>query len=157
MKVRVFADGSCVGNPGPTAIGVVFLVNSQVRVVSKYTGYGTNNTAEIKAAILALASIRNKSLSVTLYTDSQLVVGFLSQNWRAKANKKLVSELVSLAIGFKKFKVVKVRAHQKVDSYHSFWNDCADKLAKGAVMSKGNFSKKWNLRREGDFMNDQLN
>lgn len=144
-EVQVYVDGSCLGNPGPIAVGVVFLVKGQVKVLSEYFGFGTGNIAEIKAAILALKSIKNKSLKVVLYSDSQLVVGMLSKGWKAKANKKLVSELLCLASGFKEFEVLKVKAHSNDGSRESFWNDCCDKLAKGAVASKESFSAKWFL------------
>lgn len=152
MKVQVYSDGSCVNNPGETGVGVVLLVNNQVKVLAEYTGFGTNNTAEIKAAILALKSIKNKALRVRLLTDSQLVVGFLSKGWKAKANKRLAAELLCLASGFKEFEVVKVRAHQRDNSHHSFWNNCADCLAKGAVASKEDFTKKWRLNDESGFV-----
>lgn len=147
MEIQVYTDGSCLGNPGKTAVGVAFLVNDQVKVLAKYTGFGTNNTSELKAAVLALKSIKNKSLNVKLHSDSQLVVGFLSQNWKPKANKKLVAELLSLALEFEEFEVIKVRAHSKDGSRHSFWNNCVDKLARDAAVTKEYYSAKWVLKK----------
>lgn len=145
MEVLIFVDGSCIGNPGETGVGVTFLVNNQVKMLAKYFGFGTNNTAELKAAVLALRSIKNKTLTVNLLTDSQLVKGFLSEGWKPKANKRLVAELLSLASEFENFSVTKVKAHSKDGSQESFWNNRADELARWAAITKEDFSAKWRL------------
>lgn len=146
MEVQIFVDGSCLGNPGSIAVGVVFLVGNRVKVLAKYFGFGTNNTAELRAAILALKTVRNKSLAIRLHTDSALVKGFLSEGWKPKANKKLVVELRDLASKFEDFEVIKVKAHCKDGSYYSFWNNRADELARNAAVTKENFDMAWVLK-----------
>lgn len=145
MEVQIYVDGSCINNPGQTGVGVAFLANNQVKLLARYTGFGTNNIAELKASILALRSIKNKALKVNLFTDSQLVKGFLVEGWKPKANKKFVVELLRLALEFEEFTVTKVKAHSSDGSVNSFWNNCVDKLARGAATSKEDFSAKWEL------------
>ena len=48
----IYADGSCLGNPGPMAIGVSIQDNGEeIATISETIGDGTNNVAEYRAAI----------------------------------------------------------------------------------------------------------
>ena len=79
-KVTVFTDGGARGNPGPSAIGVVFydVKNALMSELSECIGDATNNVAEYQAIVRALehlATLVNdtKGVDVTLKLDSQLV------------------------------------------------------------------------------------
>ncbi|MBF0512324.1 MAG: reverse transcriptase-like protein, partial [Candidatus Omnitrophica bacterium] len=55
MKLDIFTDGGCLGNPGPAAIGVVIKEdNKTIKTLSQFIGDGTNNIAEYTALIRAL-------------------------------------------------------------------------------------------------------
>ena len=131
MKVEIWTDGACPGNPGPMGIGVVMRVNGneQLRTISRNLGYGTNNQAEILAVIHALRNLPCKieEAEVTLHTDSQLIHGWLMLGWKVKANRELVGEMKCLAALCKSFKVVKVKGH--AGDRH---NELADHLARQA-------------------------
>ncbi len=84
--LRIYTDGACRGNPGPSAIAFVILDdrNEPIQERSKYVGIGTNNQAEYKALILALKSALNFGTEVKCYSDSNLLVNQMNGNWRVK-------------------------------------------------------------------------
>ena len=88
MRLEIYTDGACSGNPGPAAIGAV-IRNEQRKVlveISQYIGQGTNNQAEYQAVIAALkAAITFKPTEVTLYVDSELVARQLAGIYRVKS------------------------------------------------------------------------
>jgi len=54
MKLEIFTDGGCSGNPGPAAIGVVIKDGDKtIKTLSRAIGHGTNNIAEYTALIVA--------------------------------------------------------------------------------------------------------
>ena len=65
-KIIIYTDGGSRGNPGPSAIGVVFC-NEKGEVIKKYSekiGEATNNEAEYQAVIFAM-----KKFKATLATN----------------------------------------------------------------------------------------
>ena len=128
-RVTIYTDGACSGNPGPAGIGVVLICNGHKKEISQYIGQATNNIAEIKAVIVGLSSLKHPEKScVRLYTDSQWVVGVLTQNWKVKKNVKLVEEARKLAARVGKLDVVKVKGHAGNE-----FNELADRLARNAI------------------------
>ena len=106
-KVELFVDGACSGNPGPAGIGVVLKCGKLHREFSRYIGYATNNIAKIAAVIEGIKLLKLPAQTeVTIYTDSQLVDGFLTKNWMAKCNYGLVEELKNLLQQCRNFKVI---------------------------------------------------
>jgi ribonuclease HI len=75
MKLEIFTDGGCSGNPGPAAIGVVIKNGSKtVKTLGLPIGQGTNNTAEYTALIYALQeALILKADEVSIKTDSELM------------------------------------------------------------------------------------
>ena len=79
--INVFTDGGARGNPGPSAIGVYIENERQNKIAGfgKTIGIATNNVAEYKAVIEALAWIienkKNFSKDAKIYfnLDSKLV------------------------------------------------------------------------------------
>lgn len=87
MRVHVYTDGACWGNPGPAAIGAVIKDDSQkiLKQISQYIGKGTNNQAEYKAVIAGLSAALNLQASeVVLYLDSELILKQLAGEYRVK-------------------------------------------------------------------------
>src|SRR5690606_6355581 len=70
-----YTDGACSGNPGPAAWGAVVLApgGEEVAAHSGFIGFGTNQIAEIKAAIEGL-SRTPEGAEVELVSDSQYVL-----------------------------------------------------------------------------------
>lgn len=87
----VYSDGGCRGNPGPSAIGMVFFDENKNKIAEhkECIGDGTNNQAEYKALIkaleLATAHCRKKLIC---FSDSELLIKQLSGAYRIK-NEKL--------------------------------------------------------------------
>jgi ribonuclease HI len=97
-------------------------------------GYVTNNQAEFLALKHALIELQTRGLSEhpnKILTDSQLIVGIFSQNWRARANLDLVVEIRSLLKEFPQLTFAYVRGHNGNQG-----NELADSLAQDAADSQ---------------------
>ena len=69
-------DGGCLGNPGPSGIGVVIsgLADGPVRI-AKWIGHQDNNVAEYAALMEALQyAVSLKARKLHVFSDSQVVV-----------------------------------------------------------------------------------
>ncbi len=89
----VYADGSCLGNPGPGGWAAVIVKPGGV----SNTIFGgdpatTNNRMELTAAIEGLRIIPNGT-RVVLRTDSQYVVKTMTLGWKRKQNIDLWEKL----------------------------------------------------------------
>lgn len=79
---HVHSDGGCSGNPGPAGFGVVVVAPSGgVLENSGFIGHGTNQIAEVVAAIEGL-SLTPVGAEVILFSDSQYTLKGISE-WRA--------------------------------------------------------------------------
>ena len=140
-KIEVYADGCCLGNPGPGGYGAVMLHDEHRRELSGGFKHTTNNRMEILAVIIALESIKEKC-HVTLHSDSQYVVKAINEgwaeNWKSRGwktagnkpamNPDLWQRLLRVCLDHKvEFKWVK--GHSGVVE-----NERADVLAKDAAM-----------------------
>jgi ribonuclease HI len=125
-----YADGSCIGNPGPGGWGVLLIeADGSTRELSGFERSTTNNRMEITAAIQALRAFPH-STELTLHSDSQYLVKTMTLGWKRRENLDLWRELD------------KEVAHRKV---HWEWvrghagdplNDRADELARAAALRK---------------------
>lgn len=96
MKVEIYTDGACSGNPGPGGWGVLLRYEKHEKTLKGGEADTTNNRMELQAAIEGLAALK-KSCTVKLTTDSVYVRNGITQwikqwqknNWRT-ANKKPV-------------------------------------------------------------------
>ena len=71
-----YVDGGCLGNPGPSGIGVVIsgVADGPVRI-AKWIGHQDNNVAEYAALMEALQyAIARKARKLHVYSDSEVVV-----------------------------------------------------------------------------------
>lgn len=86
VTVKIYTDGSCLGNPGPGGWAALLISGPHRKEISggQYDAT-TNNEMEMTAVYEALRCLRQTS-SVTIYTDSQLVIGWLSLDWTCKKN-----------------------------------------------------------------------
>ncbi|HLX05878.1 MAG TPA: ribonuclease H [Candidatus Binatus sp.] len=85
----VYADGSCLGNPGPGGWGVV--VRNSDGVVTELNGHEdatTNNRMELTGAIEGLRATPNGA-EVLLRSDSQYVVKTMTLHWKRNKNQDL--------------------------------------------------------------------
>lgn len=139
MKVHVYVDGACSGNPGPMGVGCLVYVerdgkNSDRQELSEHKGDGTNQRAELLAvsAGLTLASRFGKLHETIVYTDSEYAIGLLSLGWKARANQALVAQVRNECAVFPKLRFVKVKGHSGI--VENEWVDAAAKraIAQGA-------------------------
>ncbi len=94
--LKIWTDGSCLGNPGPG--GWAFVATDGKNIAERSGGERdtTNNRMELMAVYRALSAAKNHS-SVEIHTDSQYVKNGMQtwlknwkkNNWRT-ANKKPV-------------------------------------------------------------------
>jgi ribonuclease HI len=120
--ILVYADGSCLGNPGPGGWGVVILQKGGARDYSGGDPNTTNNRMEITAVIEALRRVPGGS-RVIVRTDSQYVINTINAHWKRKANVDLWQELdADIARHTVRFEWVKGHAGHPM-------NERADRLA----------------------------
>ena len=85
VKIQIYSDGACRGNPGPGGWGVLLCYNGTERELSGAVTDTTNNRMELLAAIMGLEALTRPS-AVALTTDSQYVKNGIT-NWLAKWKK----------------------------------------------------------------------
>ena len=136
MKLKIYTDGACSGNPGKGGWAAIILDNnSNQSSISGSENNTTNNRMELMAPIMALKKIKKKS-EITIFTDSKYVkdgiTGWIKKwkvnNWKS-SNKKSVKNKdlwIKLDNSCLKHRVtwrwVKAHAGNK-------YNSLADKLA----------------------------
>jgi ribonuclease HI len=109
-KVIAFTDGASSNNQNAQArrggwAAVLMLVNEQNQRDERPAAYkelsgkvdgATNNQMELEAIRQVLLSFKRDGVSVSIYTDSEYVIGVLSKNWKVKQNIELVAEIKKL-------------------------------------------------------------
>ena len=137
MKIEIYTDGACSGNPGIGGWGAVILIDNQ-NPINLHGGLNatTNNQMELTAVIKALQYFY-ESKSIKIFTDSKYVMNGMNQwieNWKRNgwktANKKPVKNKdlwVELDLALSKHKIdwewVKGHAGNQ-------YNEIADSLAR---------------------------
>ena len=102
MKLKIYADGAPRGNPGPSAIAFMILIEEENYLLEKRSGYvgiRTNNQAEYEALISALNCAINFSSQAACYSDSALVVNQI--NGRIKIIDAKMRRLWRKLVGIK--------------------------------------------------------
>jgi ribonuclease HI len=88
-NILVYADGSCLGNPGPGGWGVIVIGPGDARrEINGFDPSTTNNRMEITAALEGLRATAPGS-SVVLRSDSQYVIYTLTKGWKRNKNHDL--------------------------------------------------------------------
>ena len=94
MKLKIYTDGACSGNPGKGGWAAIILEGNNQSSISGSVNKTTNNRMELMAAIMALQKIKKKS-EVTIFTDSRYVKDGITEwikkwklnNWK-NSNKR---------------------------------------------------------------------
>lgn len=92
FDVTIHTDGACSGNPGPGGWAAVLSAGQHHKEIAGRVAHTTNNEMELVAVLEALRAIKHTGLSVAIYTDSQLVIGWLTGAYKVKADH--IAELV---------------------------------------------------------------
>ena len=80
-RVRLFADGSCHGNPGPGGWAALLEYDGRRRELSGAEPATTNNRMELRAVIEGLGALR-EPCEVEVWSDSRYVVDGMT-SWLA--------------------------------------------------------------------------
>jgi ribonuclease HI len=121
-EILAYADGSCLGNPGPGGWGVVIVGREGTGEYSGGDPHTTNNRMEITAAIEALRRLP-AGARVVLRSDSQYLVNTINSRWKRNANTDLWKELDD-ELARRRVRLEWVRGHAG-----DALNDRADRLA----------------------------
>jgi len=75
-ELVAYVDGGCLGNPGPSGIGVVIDGSETGPIrIAKWIGHQDNNVAEYAALMEALQyAVSLKARKLHVFSDSQVVV-----------------------------------------------------------------------------------
>lgn len=142
-KVTIYTDGGARGNPGPAALGVLFLGEKGqiLKEYSQYLGEKTNNEAEYLALIFALKKAKAlfgkekiESLPIDLKSDSELLIKQMKGEYKIKTSaiQNLFLEAWNLKIEFKNLKFYSVSREE---------NKRADKLVNEALDNQAETQK----------------
>jgi ribonuclease HI len=99
MRVDIYADGACKGNPGPGGWGALLRCEGQEKELFGGESPTTNNRMELSAVIQALSSLK-RPCEVHLHVDSQYVLkgmtewisGWKARGWKTAAKTPVKNE-----------------------------------------------------------------
>ena len=140
MKLKIYTDGACSGNPGKGGWAAIILDDSNQSSISGSESNTTNNRMELMAPIMALKKIKKKS-EITIFTDSKYVKdgieiwinkwkenGWKTANKKEVKNQDLWKNLDNIIQG-KKIKWNWVKGHSNNEL-----NNEVDKLARESML-----------------------
>jgi ribonuclease HI len=130
----IYADGSCLGNPGPGGWGVV--LRDPDGAVREYNGSATattNNRMELTGAIEGLRATE-PGAQIVLRSDSLYVINTMTKNWKRNANRDLW-EMLDKEAQIRKVKFEWVRGHD-VDPINNRADVLAVMGAKGRLVAE---------------------
>ena len=139
MKIVIYTDGACSGNPGPGGWGAVLMAGKHRKELFGGEAETTNNRMEMMAVIRAAESIK-KGSDIEIYTDSKYVMqgmtqwleGWKQRGWKT-ASKQPVKNVdlwqrIELALERHQVGWHWVKGHSGVPE-----NECADELARRGI------------------------
>jgi ribonuclease HI len=93
-KIRLYSDGSSLGNPGAGGWGTILKYNDNIKELSGAQANTTNNQMELLGAIKGLEALK-EPCEVEIISDSKYVVqginewlnNWIKNNWRTAAKK----------------------------------------------------------------------
>lgn len=154
MKIEIYTDGACSGNPGSGGWAAVLVIDNQkIKWWSGSEFETTNQRMELTAAIVGIretfswieAKVKEEFLDISLYSDSAYLINCVNQHWyhtwlrngwknskkEPVSNQDLWEELIpyftTAAIQFKK-----IKGHSG-NSFNEFVDDLA---VKARLMAK---------------------
>ena len=139
MKLSIYTDGACSGNPGPGGYSAIIkLEDGTSYELSQGYKNTTNNRMELRAAIAALNFVVDrKKNEVVLYSDSKYITDAVNQgwilNWKNRKlsgvkNPDLWRQFIELIEQFDELSFVWVKGHNGHEE-----NEQCDELARKAI------------------------
>lgn len=83
MRIEIYTDGACSGNPGKGGYGIVMKVpekNYEKRYAAGFR-LTTNNRMELLAVIIALEKLKSTENDIHIFTDSKYVIDAIQKKW----------------------------------------------------------------------------
>ncbi|QDP72743.1 ribonuclease HI [Legionella israelensis] len=139
MRIQIFTDGACRGNPGPGGWGALLRYNDHEKQLKGSEIHTTNNRMELMAAIKSLEALK-RPCEVDLHTDSQYLRQGMTtwmKQWKLKGWKNAKREPVKNADLWQKLDQL-----ASIHQIHWHWvkghsghpeNELADSLANQAI------------------------
>ncbi len=88
MKIKIYTDGSCLGNPGAGGYAAILIdENGHCEEICGGESFTTNNRMELTAAIVALKKISEDDVA-EIFTDSTYLRNAFTQNWLENWKRK---------------------------------------------------------------------
>ena len=96
MIIKIYTDGSCLGNPGKGGWAAIILIEEKKIKIKGRKKNTTNNQMELMASIQALKKIPSGK-KIEIYTDSKYVKMGITEwiknwkknNWKTSSKKKV--------------------------------------------------------------------
>lgn len=79
-EITIYTDGACSGNPGPGGWAAILVFGEHEREISGFEPRTTNNRMELRAAVEALAALK-EPCRVRLHTDSAYLHRAFTDGW----------------------------------------------------------------------------
>ena len=146
MKIKIYTDGACIGNPGPGGWAAILLTENEKKEIFGGEKLTTNNRMELTATIKALEYCKEqegpqpKLQRIEIYTDSIYVKEGITEwinNWEKNNWKTADKKNVKNVDLWKKLKDLSnsmdVKWHWVKGHSNNPMNDLADELAKKAT------------------------
>jgi ribonuclease HI len=139
VKVEIFCDGACSGNPGVGGYGALLRYGATEKELSGADGDTTNNRMELTGAICALESLK-RPCDVTLTSDSQYLVkgmtewiaGWVRKGWiNSKKEPVLNRDLWERLLKLSELHRIDWRWVRGHDGHRE--NERCDELARNAI------------------------
>lgn len=138
MRVNVYTDGACSGNPGKGGYGIIMEWVGKPYKKEFSEGYRltTNNRMELLAVIVALEQLKKEGIEVMVYSDSKYVVDSIEKGWVFNWVKKGFKDKKNADL-WRRFLVVykkhKVKFHWIRGHNEHPQNERCDQLAVNAI------------------------
>ena len=139
MKVKIYTDGACRGNPGPGGWGALLIYGDREKKIKGFSRNTTNNIMELTAAVESLKQLK-RSCDIIITTDSVYVKNGITiwiknwkrRNWKTSSKKDVKNKALWIALDEECSKHQIVWEWVKGHSGHPE-NEIADLLANQAI------------------------
>ena len=139
MKVKIYTDGACRGNPGPGGWGALLIYGDREKKIKGFSKNTTNNIMELTAAVESLKQLK-RSCDIIITTDSVYVKNGITiwiknwkrRNWKTSSKKDVKNKALWIALDEESSKHQILWKWVKGHSGHPE-NEIADLLANQAI------------------------
>ena len=105
MKVKIYTDGACRGNPGPGGWGALLIYGDREKKIKGFSKNTTNNIMELTAAVKSLKQLK-RSCDIIITTDSVYVKNGITiwiknwkrRNWKTSSKKDVKNKALWIAL-----------------------------------------------------------